>query len=615
MFTAPNFFPLRPTIPFPMIRQFRHIAAGVLIVAWFLLWWMTSRRGIWNANAAAANRGRHVFTLRGLTPMTPREQEVGVFQQFVIGAIIIALTPFISVVLLMLTLSTYPSSSHSPGKWTRVCLCFMVSPLILTQLLAVFLSARLLVRFVRAWGGGRSSLEWYARLAIHLATIAGYAGFVLWFGIIRCVANPPASLVMDIERSVGVLTGNSPILPLLFLTLGFVFYGYYGLKRNYIGTHFRFDPPYPNANPRGANDAVGKVLSEIRSESIELGAMLKGLFGHVRHRKGLLLLIGVATLIACGSFIVRCRSLFEHKSWNYAFAIGFLILSMIVVITIVRFLDGWKHLRRIMERMAFVPMVRAYDRLPRKAADVFSGYFASGKPRESHTIFPRHLLAQIPAELWFEWNLKAPACTRDLPAGRPADRGDREFPSEAFEDLNVAARRLCEKLRQHWPRSSVIDAFGEDGAAAVPTGEKNNLDASSFAAHATRAEEFVAMLSIVFLSQFFSQLRYLAFAMITASLLLMLAITSYPFQPEMLLMYVMAGILAAVCGAIVWVLIGINRDEIYSRITRSTPNRFELNWQFVQTVLTLVGPVVLIAAAQFSGRLRDLFTPLLEQLR
>ena len=75
------------------------------------------------------------------------------------------------------------------------------------------------------------------------------------------------------------------------------------------------------------------------------------------------------------------------------------------------------------------------------------------------------------------------------------------------------------------------------------------------------------------------------------------------------------GFLGGISGVVLWVLIQTNKNEVISRITRSTPNQFQLNWAFVQALLHLLGPIAIVVAAQLSGRLRSIVAPLLDVIR
>jgi len=130
-----------------------------------------------------------------------------------------------------------------------------------------------------------------------------------------------------------------------------------------------------------------------------------------------------------------------------------------------------------------------------------------------------------------------------------------------------------------------------------------------------KAEDFVAIQVIIFLSQYFILMRTLALSIVWVAALLLLAATAYPFQPEELILYLIFGLLGAVMLGILWVLVQVNKNEIISRITQSTPNRFDFNWNFVQAAVTFIGPIALIVAAQLSGRLRTIVEPLMDLIK
>ena len=99
------------------------------------------------------------------------------------------------------------------------------------------------------------------------------------------------------------------------------------------------------------------------------------------------------------------------------------------------------------------------------------------------------------------------------------------------------------------------------------------------------------------------------------SVMLLTAVTAYQFQPERLMMYAGVGLAGTVAGLILWVLFRINRNELVSRVCRSTPGRFSLDSAFVQNVLWFVLPLVLVVGIQLAGRMRSVFEPVLGWLR
>jgi hypothetical protein len=130
---------------------------------------------------------------------------------------------------------------------------------------------------------------------------------------------------------------------------------------------------------------------------------------------------------------------------------------------------------------------------------------------------------------------------------------------------------------------------------------------------AVAAEDFVAMEIIRYLSQFIVQLRTLLTCLTFGSFLLVLAATVYPFSPQYQLLLFLTVVASGIALFILTFLIQLNRDELVSRITRSTPNRFTLDWTFLQSAATYVLPILVGLMVQFplvTSTLRSLLDPL-----
>ena len=96
------------------------------------------------------------------------------------------------------------------------------------------------------------------------------------------------------------------------------------------------------------------------------------------------------------------------------------MLAILVLLMLLRFIAGWKGLERILKLMALVPMVRAFDRLPRKTAALFGGYFFTRRPRVSHLEIPAHILRQLQYEAYETWRSAAAANGAEAAATAPA---------------------------------------------------------------------------------------------------------------------------------------------------------------------------------------------------
>src|SRR5262249_49065538 len=129
------------------------------------------------------------------------------------------------------------------------------------------------------------------------------------------------------------------------------------------------------------------------------------------------------------------------------------------------------------------------------------------------------------------------------------------------------------------------------------------------------AEDFVAMHLVTYISQFIVQLRTFIWSLTVCSTLLLLAVTSYAFQPERLLLIPVLVLRAAIGGFLVYVLVKMNMDDILSRIAGSKPGEFSPDWGFVQSIFTYILPAASIIAIQLSGQFRFLLEPILRVLK
>src|SRR5262249_23669717 len=80
---------------------------------------------------------------------------------------------------------------------------------------------------------------------------------------------------------------------------------------------------------------------------------------------------------------------------------------------------------------------------------------------------------------------------------------------------------------------------------------------------------------------------------------LLLAVSSYPFQPERFLDVCLWGLLLTVVGCVVWVYVSMERDEFFSRISKTTPGAIQFDQHFLGSVMTFIVPLLGFVLAQF----------------
>jgi hypothetical protein len=363
-------------------------------------------------------------------------------------------------------------------------------------------------------------------------------------------------------------------------------------------------------------------------------------------------------IIVFWTFYAHANPAFDGKGFQIACLMGVFIGSFLLVFTLLQFYFASKKLGKMLRLIALLPLAAAFDRLPEKVVSVFGHYLSSLKPRFSHLAVPVHLFGVLkerfpPFRAALDQAIEKPALSGALEADRLRQLVhalDMEFPGgqvepvgEAFQrDLNVTSEdgdapsplpppegeataahihqmvEHCLKVLQYvMPAHSVDEAFGRhvvpDKGVAAPATYLGLEEDSIIRQWIMRAEDFVAIEIIRYISQFTVQLRNLLTSLTVGSVLLLLAVAAYPFHPQQLLLMFLTVLGGAVGIAIIVFLVQINRDELVSRITRGTPNRFTPDLAFVNSLGTYVLPIVgglMLQFPFFATGVRSLLEPL-----
>jgi hypothetical protein len=665
----------------PPLGTYRVAALLVLVtniaIAGLILWrrskWVFFRISEGQAAAASSEkskaereppRGFKSWWQRCMETMDADEQRVSVYQNMILTSMMFSLIPLLAIAAGLL------SPSFERVRLQCACLRSILGLLAVAWCLDAILQARIVWRFIRS---RRSEWKWWVRLLTHviLATSGFAFGIGLLFPFVFPLSTSRVGNLLFIERSTAILAGWSVLSAILPMCAGFLVYACLALKLDYLGKRFEVSCPYP-LHQQDRASPVDQVCGKICMVANELHEDLTD-FGSFRWRYRYALSIGGLAFLPAAALVVSRYRTWEGPLWDTVFLTGFLCFAALVLITLLRFVTGWRRLEQILKLIVSVPMVGAFDRLPRKTAALFGGYLFARRPRLSHLNIPAHILRQLQHEAVEQATTKdgydmpipilaaaegdfgrtsqsttggrASATERvcngvqsQMPkyeqvpeniarrlATEPLDsmpKGsvheptlDPDYPRDQINKFSDVAKDLIGNLKGYWPWHTVADAFGEQ-AKTTSEADKPETDKSpSMPSWVEKAEDFVAIQVIIFLSQYFILLRTMALSMVWVSVLLLVAATEYPFQPERLILYLLLGLLGAVVVASLWVLIRVNKSEIVSRITQSTPNKFEFSWRFIQAAVQFVGPIAIIAVAQLSGRLRAIVEPLLEVIR
>jgi hypothetical protein len=508
---------------------------------------------------------------------------------------------------------------------------------------------------------GRGEAPWAERLPFVLHLVGAVAAATAVVGVVRLAAGADAGTrLLYLERAAGLGAGCSPVLAAGFVALGLFLYGVLSLSLLRLQTEYRVECPYPAMDSNGpeAEQPYRDVLNRIRDQAGRMDGLVIGLWTLMRRRgRTFLAVLAVATFVLALPPLVRAHWTWEGWAWDLATLAGVLALFVLAVVSAFRLYAVWKELERLLRLIGRVPMVGAFDRLPAEANRVFAQYLVGGRRRAEDLLIPHALLVRMerttdvgtpvtagsPPRVELPESIRArmrtlqlvsapaagapaaPAGNGPLPAPAPQPVALSTFPdsdnetlprdlsgAEASEFSGISRELVC-MLLPTWVGRPLPEAYGDRVGAAADAEKARETAADP--RWDNLAEQFIAIQAVIFVAQYFHQLRLMAYMAALPAGALLMAVTVYPFMPERLILFSAVGLVATVLAVLLWVLYRINKNTIVSRVTRTTPGRLSLDAGLVQNLMAFVLPLLTLAVVQVGGRWRTLVEPLLDLIR
>jgi hypothetical protein len=468
----------------------------------------------------------------------------------------------------------------------------------------------------------------------------------VWFS-----PDPAPQRMIWFERLIRTPNGLSPLLPVFFLCAAFFAWGLLLVKKLYLVSCFSVPCPFPETC--ATNESSARNFRDLNSIDRLLRAEIMPPSTWQQHPLVCLVILFVLVLVFLKlghEAIAPLDGAWFGDLTRWCFFAG----AFLLIFTLAQAYFTWSKLRQLLRFVALQPMADAFGRLPDKVVAIFGHYFSSERPRNSHLQIAIHQFdlfrqtwealpdyrkpapedaAGQPVDLppGVAWKTLAASLATEFPARPDTLRHSFQNIQDAVaewdfeqngEILNQNARKCLCVLSHLWPAHSMEEAFGHpppDGQPTKPGDSFLSLPAGNpFREWAVAAEDFVAVEIIRYISQYFVQLRNLLTSLSLGGLLLLIAAATYPFRPQYLLVLLMTSLAAAVAVFMVGFLVQVNRDELVSRITRTTPNRFTPDLGFLQATGHYVLPIVgglLLQFSFFTSSLRAMLAPLFHILR
>ena len=165
----------------------------------------------------------------------------------------------------------------------------------------------------------------------------------------------------------------------------------------------------------------------------------------------------------------------------------------------------------------------------------------------------------------------APPINRDLPEPVVKSGENGLTPSDGDSRVATASAKLTNTLTR----------------VATPA-----EDARSGTQWLQLAEDYVLISLVFHLRRFAPPIRKLATFLMTSPVILLLAITLYPFQPQRMLTMLIWILVLGAASLSIWIFIQIDRDPFVSRVSNTTPNSVNFDVSFISSLMPLLVPVL-----------------------
>jgi hypothetical protein len=333
------------------------------------------------------------------------------------------------------------------------------------------------------------------------------------------------------------------------------------------------------------------------------------------------------------------------------------VLEFMIALSLCRLLLTWTELSRLLREVALLPMQVAFRRIPVVLSREFGPYLNASRP----TLKNLEISVRQWVHVACDWEDKLVRDALKIGCGNePVDSADNGFGklskdfraiilkyskdpdtehrnparglaiSEKFlsecqdrkkllqsarsdirKDLRQAAAACLSIVIPYWDSKTVTEGYGdgegsgrnsEDDKRRGGVGYRRRADQDDeerLRSWVEAAEVLFALEMVNFASECTVQLKNLAQFLTAGPLLLLLAVTSYPFQPQRFMVVTISSLLVAVSAGLLWTYIQMERNEVLSLVSNTQPNKLNWSWTLFGQLMTVIVPLVGAALTQF----------------
>lgn len=485
-------------------------------------------------------------------------------------------------------------------------------------------------RQVRGWHFLESGLE-----VVVVVVAVVYLILIVLFS--RDIINlNKAETVFFFRRASAIDSGVSPLLPVILTGAAFILWCFWHHQRiRWLNRSTEFEIAAIDLTTATTRDLTSQSpvssseLRRVRETDLdqEHSALLQASRAAVRVRAylsklmpdrwgGALFVVLLLTACLVGTWTDRTLEAIAlskggrlPSSFDLLFRVGLLGTLIVTAWSVYRFYRVWNAFRSCLQAITLTPLISAFDRLPQRLslltrltlfdspASISADSMASMQKQHLH-----RLLTGCTEDVQ---NL--PGAQRQLVAEVTAlmDEPSVTWPSDP---LSHGFTQLYGILRAFWkiePTSKEVELVVRDvsridapvdSVKGSTTGKFRRAFVGPLGLWVRAAEEFAASQVVDYIDWVLHHLRHLALYIILSLLMIAFLLSSYPFQPQSMVKAIFFMLVLASMITLLSCLVGLNRDELLSRITKTTPGVVTWNSHFAFN-LALFGAVPLLALA------------------
>jgi hypothetical protein len=456
------------------------------------------------------------------------------------------------------------------------------------------------------------------------------------------VQNSPPSGLFNHLRSFDLTGGLSPLLPLSCVAMGACFWALCSFRRLRL-----IDVLRATGSCEKPHSWLSFLCLDVRSFS-----GVRELEDNVKHMLesssviplrwySLLMVMGLA--VGHYFFATRLVRGFEPPPFYWLFEAAFIIIYWALLMEFLRLVFVWRSLHLLLQRLSWHPLLAAVKRYRELRPNL-------AKMNLTH---PPSVFAELESSVQQAGRLVRTA--KNLAEATDTDEGARKLFRQSLPEWEAqaecAASQLCEALQLQWTDASRIDPpssaemVRKKRATQIQGNWRQSLKSRCHAHHALfrllqslrkpmedywsslhtegpvtappadvkeffdQAEEFIVSRLVNFLAMVFPSLQNLGYFVLAGLLLMLVAVTSYPFQPRNEFLFFNWVVILSFIGTVIWIFVQMDRDTVLSLLNDTKPGEVNFSRELVvRTLLYVAAPLLALLGAQFPESLRQILS-------